>query len=212
MTTESTKKKLHFWKQQLRYLADSWMILEWHMININLTEKIWQITVLTIAMLTSWCLFAVILLNCFIFWCGFVGWTGFIFTWVLHLKTSLWYLFICHLPWVTISDRVNNRLEEAFSVKIRLVENPPFWHTVVAWHWFTATFCSHAFWREGYEYFDIFSALFFLIDSSSSFCFVPASVTTRITPLSGMLSRATSTPGKSVYKYSRHLTLKCLLL
>ena len=44
-----------------------------------------------------------------------------------------------------------------------------------------------------------FSALLFLIASSSSLCFVPASVTTRITPLSGMLFRVTSMPGGMVY-------------
>ena len=115
-----------------------------------------------------------------------------------------------NLPWKNISDGVNNRLEKMFSVKISLAESSPFWHSpfwhvpegrifnhaVVAWHWFTAKFCSNSFWSEGDEYFD---ALFFLIDSSSSFCFVPASVTTRITPLLGMLSRVTLTPGKSLY-------------
>ena len=48
------------------------------------------------------------------------------------------------------------------------------------------------------EYFD---ALFFLIDSSRFFCFVPASVTTRITPLLGMLSRVTLTPGQHAWQW-----------
>ena len=118
-----------------------------------------------------------------------------------------------NLPWKNISDGVNNRLEKMFSVKISLAESSPFWHspfwhvpegrifnhTVVAWHWFTAKFCSNSFWSEGDEYFD---ALFFLIDSSRFFCFVPASVTTRITPLSGMLSRVTLTPGKHAWQWS----------
>ena len=37
-----------------------------------------------------------ILLSHFIFWCFSVGQSGFIFTGVLHLKQSLWYLLICH--------------------------------------------------------------------------------------------------------------------
>ena len=46
-----------------------------------------------------------------------------------------------------------------------------------------------------------FSEHFFWIDSSSSFIFVPASVTARITPLSGMFSRVTLIPGGRNYQF-----------
>ena len=67
---------------------------------------------------------------------------------------------VCVFYLSIISDRVNNRFEELLTVKIGLIENPSFWHTVVAWHWITANFGGHTFWREGDKYFDIFLRAF----------------------------------------------------